>query len=57
MLGWVLTCFVATLIAAALGFTGLAGSASSVAQVAFLVFLLALIVAGIASAVRGPPPV
>ncbi|HSJ98946.1 MAG TPA: DUF1328 family protein [Myxococcota bacterium] len=57
MLGWALTFFIVALIAAALGFTGIAGAASSVAQLLFFVFLALLIVAGIASAVRGRPPV
>jgi len=57
MLGWTLAFFVVTLVAAALGFTGLAGAASGVAQVLFFVFLVLMAAAGIASAVRDRPPV
>ncbi|HEY8495124.1 MAG TPA: DUF1328 domain-containing protein [Myxococcota bacterium] len=57
MLGWALTFFVVALIAAALGFTGIAGAATHIAQILFFVFLALLVVAGIASAIRGRPPV
>ena len=57
MLGWALTFLVIALIAAALGFGGIAGSAAGIAQGLFFIFIVLFVVAMIARAVRGQPPV
>ena len=57
MLGWAITFLIVALISAALGFGGIAGAASSIAQSLFFVFIVLFIVAMIARAVRGRPPV
>ena len=57
MLGWALTFFIIAIIAAVFGFTNIAAGAASIAQVLFFVFLVLFVVAAIASALRGRPPV
>ena len=57
MLGWALTFLVVALIAAVLGFTGIAAASAGVAQLLFYVFIALFVVAMIARAVRGRPPV
>jgi uncharacterized membrane protein YtjA (UPF0391 family) len=57
MLGWALTFLVVALIAAALGFGGIAGASASIAQVLFFIFIALFVIAMIARAVRGKPPV
>jgi uncharacterized membrane protein YtjA (UPF0391 family) len=57
MLNWALTFLVVALIAAVLGFGGIAGAATGIAQALFFIFLVLMIVFGIASAVRGRPPI
>lgn len=56
MLGWALTFLVVALIAAALGFGGIAGTSVGIAQILFLVFILLFVVAMIARALKGRPP-
>ena len=56
MLGWALTFLVVALIAAALGFGGIAGASAGIAQILFFVFIALFVVAMIARAVRGRPP-
>jgi uncharacterized membrane protein YtjA (UPF0391 family) len=57
MLGWALTFLVVALIAAALGFGGIAGASAGIAQTLFFVFIVLFVVAMIARALRGRPPV
>jgi uncharacterized membrane protein YtjA (UPF0391 family) len=56
MLGWALTFLIVALVAAVLGFGGIAGASASIAQMLFFVFILLFIVAMIARALRGKPP-
>jgi len=57
MLGWAIAFLVIALIAAALGFGGIAGASVGIAKLLFLIFLALLVVAIIARAVNGRPPV
>lgn len=57
MLGWAMTFLVIALIAAALGFGGIAGTSAGIAQILCIVFIALFVVAMIARAVRGHPPV
>ena len=57
MLGWALTFLVIALIAAALGFGGIAGASAGIAQILFFVFIALFVVAMIARALQGRPPV
>lgn len=57
MLGWALTFFVVAVIAAVFGFGGIASASAGIAQVLFFIFLALFLVAMIARAVRGKPPV
>jgi uncharacterized membrane protein YtjA (UPF0391 family) len=56
MLGWALTFLVIALIAAALGFGGIAGTSAGIAQILFFVFIVLFVVAMIARALQGRPP-
>ena len=56
MLGWALTFLVIALIAAALGFGGIAGTSAGIAQILFFVFIALFVIAMIARAFRGRPP-
>ena len=56
MLGWAVTFLVIALIAAALGFGGIAGTSAGIAQVLFFVFIVLFVVAMVARAVQGRPP-
>ncbi|WP_417270016.1 DUF1328 domain-containing protein [Celeribacter sp.] len=56
MLGWALTFLVVALIAGLFGFGGIASASVGIAQVIFFVFLLLFIIAMVARAVRGKPP-
>jgi uncharacterized membrane protein YtjA (UPF0391 family) len=57
MLGWAITFLVIALIAAALGFGGIAGTSAGIAQILFFVFIVLFVVALIARALRGRPPI
>jgi uncharacterized membrane protein YtjA (UPF0391 family) len=57
MLGWAVTFLVIALIAAALGFGGIAGTSAGIAQILFFVFIVLFVVAVIARALKGRPPV
>ena len=57
MLGWAIAFLVIALIAAALGFGGIAGASAGIAQILFFIFIALFVVALIARAVRGRPPV
>lgn len=57
MLSWALTFFILAIIAAALGFTGIAGALTGIAQILFFFFLVIFVLALVAGAVRGRPPV
>jgi uncharacterized membrane protein YtjA (UPF0391 family) len=57
MLGWAVTFLVIALIAAALGFGGIAGTSAGIAQVLFFIFIVLFVVAMIARALRGRPPI
>ncbi|MGB5556522.1 MAG: DUF1328 domain-containing protein [Paracoccaceae bacterium] len=57
MLGWALTFLVVALIAAAFGFGGIASASAGIAQFLFFVFIALFVIALIARAVRGKPPV
>ncbi len=56
MLGWALTFLVIALVAAALGFGGVAGTSAGIAQILFFVFIALFVVAMVARALRGRPP-
>lgn len=56
MLGWALTFLVIALIAAAFGFGGIAGTSVGIAKILFFVFIVLFVVAMIARALRGRPP-
>ena len=56
MLGWALTFLVISLVAAALGFGGIAGTSAGIAQILFFVFLALFVLAMLARALRGRPP-
>ena len=57
MLGWAITFLVIALIAAGLGFGGVAGASAGIAQILFFVFIALFVVAMIARALQGRPPV
>lgn len=57
MLSWALTFLVVAIISAVLGFTTVAGAAASVAKILFFIFVLLTLVALVAGAIRGRPPV
>ena len=57
MLGWAITFLVIAMIAAALGFGGIAGASAGIAQILFFVFIALFVVAMIARALQGRPPV
>ena len=57
MLGWALTFLVVALIAAVFGFGGIASASAGIAQILFFVFLLLFVIALVARAVKGKPPV
>ncbi|HWK74530.1 MAG TPA: DUF1328 domain-containing protein [Povalibacter sp.] len=57
MLSWALTFFVVAIIAAVLGFTSIAGAAVGIAKILFFVFLVLTLIALVAGAFRGRPPV
>lgn len=57
MLGWALTFFVVAVIAAIFGFGGIASASAGIAQILFFIFLALFVIALVARAVRGRPPV
>lgn len=57
MLGWAITFLVIALIAAVFGFGGVATASAGIAQVLFFIFLVLFVVALIARATHGKPPV
>jgi uncharacterized membrane protein YtjA (UPF0391 family) len=57
MLSWALTFFIVAIIAAVLGFTSIAGAAAGIAKILFFIFLVLTLVALVAGAMRGRPPV
>jgi len=57
MLGWAVTFLVIALIAAAFGFGGIAGASVGIAQILFFVFIVLFVVAMLARALRGRPPI
>ena len=57
MLGWAITFLVAALIAGLFGFGGIASASVGIAQILFFVFIALFVIAMIARAVRGNPPV
>jgi uncharacterized membrane protein YtjA (UPF0391 family) len=57
MLSWALTFFIVAIIAAVLGFTTIAGAAAGIAKILFFIFLVLTLVALVAGALRGRPPV
>jgi uncharacterized membrane protein YtjA (UPF0391 family) len=57
MLSWALTFFIVAIIAAVLGFSTIAGAAAGIAKILFFVFLVLTLVALVAGALRGRPPV
>ena len=56
MLGWALGFLIIALIAGVLGFGGIAGASVGIAKFLFVVFVALFIIAMIARAVRGRPP-
>ena len=57
MLSWALTFFIVAIIAAVLGFTTIAGAAAGMAKILFFIFLVLTLIALVAGAMRGRPPV
>ena len=57
VLSWALQFLILALIAGVLGFTTIAGAAAGIAKVLFFIFLILTLVAFLANAVRGRPPV
>lgn len=57
MLGWAITFLVVALIAAVFGFGGIAAASAGIAKILFFIFLALFVIALIANAVRGKPPV
>ena len=57
MLSWALTFFIVAIIAAVLGFTTVAGAAAGIAKILFFIFLVLTLIALVAGALRGRPPV
>jgi len=57
MLSWALTFFVVAIIAAVFGFTSIAGAAVGIAKILFFIFLALTLIALVAGAFRGRPPV
>ena len=56
MLGWALAFLIIALISGVLGFGGIAGASVGIAKFLFVVFVALFIIAMIARAVRGRPP-
>jgi uncharacterized membrane protein YtjA (UPF0391 family) len=56
MLGWALTFFVLSLVAAYMGFFSLAGPAALAAKVFLALFLILLVISAAMSAMRARPP-
>lgn len=56
MLGWALAFLIIALIAGVLGFGGIAGASVGIAKFLFVVFVALFIIAMIARALRGRPP-
>jgi uncharacterized membrane protein YtjA (UPF0391 family) len=57
MLSWALTFFIVAIIAAVLGFTTIAGAAAGIAKILVYIFRVLTLVALVAGAWRGRPPV
>ncbi|MFN3972853.1 MAG: DUF1328 domain-containing protein [Gemmobacter sp.] len=57
MLGWAQTFLIVALIAAAPGFGGVAGASAFITQILFFVCIVLFVVAMVARALRGRPPV
>ena len=57
MLGYALTFLILALIAAALGFSGVAGISANFAWLFLVLFAVLTVVAAVARAVRGSPPI
>lgn len=57
MMVWALTFFVVAIVAAVLGFTTVAGAAAGLAKILFFIFLVLTLIALVAGALRGRPPV
>ncbi|MFN4100564.1 MAG: DUF1328 domain-containing protein [Pararhodobacter sp.] len=57
MLGWALTFFAIAIIAAVFGFGGIATASAGIAKILFVVFLALSVIALLARALRGTPPV
>ena len=57
MLRWSLIFLVISLIAAALGYGGIAADSAEIAKILFFIFLVLTLVALVAGALRGRPPV
>lgn len=56
MLGWAITFLIVAIIAGVFGFGGIASASVGIAQFLFFVFVALFIIAMIARAVRGKPP-
>lgn len=56
MLGWALAFLIIALIAGVLGFGGIAGASVGIAKFLFVVFVALFIIAVIARALKGRPP-
>ena len=57
MLGWALLFLILAVVAGYFGFFAVAGAGFMIAKILFFVFLILLVFSGIASAIRGRPPV
>lgn len=57
MLSWAVTFFIIAIVAAIFGFGGIASASASIAQLLFFVFLALFVIALLAQALRGRPPI
>lgn len=57
MLGWAITFLIVAIIAGVFGFGGIASASVGIAQFLFFVFVALFVIAMVARAVRGKPPV
>lgn len=57
MLGWAITFLIIAIIAGVFGFAGIASASAGIAQILFFIFLFLFLVAAVARAVQGRPPV
>jgi uncharacterized membrane protein YtjA (UPF0391 family) len=57
MLGWAIAFFIVAIVAGVFRFGGIASASAGIAQILFFVFIVLFLVAMVARAMRGRPPV